>query len=100
MSIFEIGMLVCFGASWPFALYKTWKAKCCRGKSMRFLWLILIGYICGIVHKVLYSFDLVIFLYVLNGLLVLADLILSYRYRTGARAAGFDCDNNCPGECQ
>ena len=28
MSIFEAGMMVCFGASWPIAAYKTYKAKC------------------------------------------------------------------------
>ena len=27
MSIFEAGMIFCFGASWPFALYKTFKTK-------------------------------------------------------------------------
>ena len=27
MSIFEAGMMICFGASWPIAVYKTYKAK-------------------------------------------------------------------------
>ena len=81
MSIFEIGMLICFGASWPFSVHKTWKSKTCEGKSMVFLWLVLIGYACGVTHKILYSMDLVILLYILNGLLVLADLCLCYRYR-------------------
>ena len=41
MSIFEAGMMVCFGASWPIAAYKTYKAKCVDGKSLRFSSLIL-----------------------------------------------------------
>ncbi|MCE5315542.1 MAG: hypothetical protein ABFD49_09605 [Armatimonadota bacterium] len=81
MSIFEIGMLICFGASWPFSLYKTWKTKCSQSKSFIFLWLIIIGYFCGVMHKILYHYDPVIWLYVLNMLLVSSDLALSYRYR-------------------
>jgi hypothetical protein len=81
VSVFEIGMLVCFGASWPFALYKTWKTKDSRGKSLRFLSLVFIGYLSGILHKLFFSRDAVIALYALNGSLVLADLVLCYRYR-------------------
>jgi len=80
-SPFEIGMLVCFGASWPFQVYKTWKTKSVQGKSLVFLWLVYLGYLSGIVHKLLFSRDFVIALYALNAALVLADLLLSYRYR-------------------
>jgi len=45
------------------------------------LWLVFIGYLCGITHKILYSRDFVIALYVFNGLMVSADIVLSYRYR-------------------
>ena len=31
MSIFEAGMMVCFGASWPIAALKTYKCKCVLG---------------------------------------------------------------------
>lgn len=80
MSIFEAGMLVCFGTSWPFSVYKTWKTKSCKGKSLIFLSLVFIGYLCGITHKLLYSRDFVILLYLLNGALVLTDLILCRIY--------------------
>ena len=53
-SIFEILMLVCFGASWPFALIKTYKTKVVKGTSRLFLSLIFIGYLCGILHKIFY----------------------------------------------
>ena len=68
MSIFEIIMLVCFGASWPFALYKTYKTKQVKGKSLRFLFLVIIGYFAGILHKIFYHYDIVIFLYFINML--------------------------------
>jgi len=81
MSFFEILMLVCFGASWPFAVAKTYKTKNVKGKSSLFLALVIMGYIFGIIHKILYSFDFVIILYVFNGLMVLLDLILYFKYK-------------------
>ena len=45
MSIFEAGMMVCFGVSWPIAALKTYKCKCVHGKSIHFSMLILLGYI-------------------------------------------------------
>jgi hypothetical protein len=80
MSLFEMGMLLCFGASWPFSVYKTWKAKTNKGKSLIFLWLVLIGYGCGIAHKILYSRDFVIAFYVVNATLVLVDIVLCTTY--------------------
>lgn len=81
MSIYEAGMLICFGASWPFAVAKTYRTKNVQGQSCRFLILIIIGYFFGIIHKILFNFDLVIFLYLFNALLVSTDLFLYYRYR-------------------
>lgn len=80
MSIFEAGMLLCFGASWPFSVYKTWKSKTSQGKSLVFLYLVIVGYVCGIAHKLLYSRDIVIVFYMVNMLMVLTDLILCSVY--------------------
>ena len=38
------------------------------------------GYACGIIHKLLYSMDWIILLYVLNMILVSIDLTLYFRY--------------------
>jgi hypothetical protein len=84
LSIFEILMLVCFGASWPFAVAKTYKTKNVKGKSIIFLSLVVIGYICGVAHKLIYHPDLVVWLYVLNGVMVSADIALWFRYRKNA----------------
>jgi len=81
MSIFEAGMLVCFGASWPAAVVKTYRTKNVKGKSRLFLWLVIIGYAFGMIHKIIYDYDLVLYLYVLNLLLVACDLVLVYKYR-------------------
>ena len=79
MSLFEAIMLICFGAAWPFSIYKSWKSRACAGKSIIFLYIVLIGYVAGIIHKVLHSQDWIIALYSLNGLMVLVDIVLYYR---------------------
>lgn len=80
-SYYEILMLLCFGISWPVAVIKTYTTKSVKGKSFLFLFLILLGYIFGIIHKIIYSLDYVIWLYIINGLLVLADMALWFMYR-------------------
>lgn len=80
MSPFEIAMLVCFGFSWPFNLWKTFSTKSAKGKSFMFLGLVFIGYISGCIHKIYYNYDKVIFLYALNGLMVFADMALAGIY--------------------
>lgn len=80
MSIFEITMLVCFGASWPFAIAKTIRVKNPAGKSFLFMTLVIIGYAAGCLHKVFFHYDHVFWLYVLNGLLVSFDMAMSYYY--------------------
>lgn len=80
-SVFEMVMLVCFGSSWPFAIRKTYKAKSVKGKSLLFLSLIFLGYIAGIVHKLVYSMDVVLALYVFNGILVGTEIALYLMYK-------------------
>ncbi|QWR76309.1 hypothetical protein [Candidatus Magnetomonas plexicatena] len=79
MSIFEIIMLICFGAAWPCSIYKSCKAGKNDGKSILFLIIVFIGYISGFIHKLFYNFDYVIYLYVLNGAMVLIDILLYVR---------------------
>jgi hypothetical protein len=79
MSIFEIIMLLCFGLAWPFSIYKSWKTRAVGSKSLIFLIALLIGYIAGIMHKLFFSFDGVIFLYGINGTMVAIDIGLYIR---------------------
>jgi hypothetical protein len=79
MSIFEIGMLLCFGAAWPLNIYKSLKSRTAAGRSILFQWAIIIGYICGIIHKILYSNNIVLYLYILNLLMVSFDTVLYFR---------------------
>ncbi|MCX7615396.1 MAG: hypothetical protein N2Z65_06545 [Clostridiales bacterium] len=81
MSIFEAGMLICFGAAWPTNILKTVRSKSTKGKSLLFLVIVIMGYICGIIHKILYSRDIVLALYIINICMVLTDLTLSLYYK-------------------
>ncbi len=81
MSVFEIGMLVCFGFAWPTAIYKSIKSKSIEGKSQLFLYIVFIGYLFGILHKIFFNLDFVIVLYIINALMVFTDLMLYYHNR-------------------
>ena len=93
--ILEIIMIVSFGASWPMNVMKSYKARTAKGKSLAFLCLILFGYVAGIASKFMneaYMADFsqkwyVLFFYVLNFLMVFADLLMYVRnYRLDQRA--------------
>ncbi|MEF9989693.1 MAG: hypothetical protein RSA86_02025 [Christensenellaceae bacterium] len=79
MSIFEIIMLCCFGAAWPASIYRSYTSRSTKGKSLVFLIVILIGYVAGMLHKLYFAFDFVIYLYALNFIMVLIDLMLYFR---------------------
>ena len=79
MSIFEIIMLLCFGLAWPLSIYKSYKSRTTKGKSLFFLYVVLAGYVAGVLHKIFYHMDGVIVFYIINLLLVIADTVLFYR---------------------
>lgn len=81
MSVFEIGMLACFGAAWPMNIIKSWRSRTAAGRSVTFQWAILVGYVCGITHKLLYNNDVVLYLYIVNFVMVAVDTVLYYRNR-------------------
>ena len=85
--IFEIIMVVSFGASWPFNVIKSYKARTAKGKSLLFLCLVFFGYIAGITSKFVNEAYMnafaskwyVLVFYILNFLMVGADLVLYIR---------------------
>ena len=89
-------MLLCFGASWPFNVIKSYKARTAKGKSPTFLILIIIGYIVGICSKFANAAYMaqfgekwyVLFFYALNLVMVSADLVLYIRNKHLDKKAG------------
>ena len=78
-SIFEAIMLLCFGAAWPFSIYRSYTSRSNKGKSLLFLLVVFVGYMSGVLHKIVYQMDIVIILYSLNLILVGTDILLYLR---------------------
>lgn len=85
--ILEIAMIVAFGFSWPNNIITTYKNKSTKGKSLAFLLLIDTGYVCGIIGKLLSGNIVwyVLFFYIINFIMVTADLVLYFYYRNKER---------------
>ena len=87
--ILEVIMIVSFGFSWPLNVIKSYKARTTKGKSLAFLLLIFFGYIAGITSKFVnesYMASIsekwyVLFFYILNFIMVGADLVMYIRNR-------------------
>ena len=87
--LLEVTMIVSFGCSWPLNVIKYYKARTTKGKSLGFLLLIFFGYIAGIISKFVNEAYManfaekwyVLFFYVLNFVMVGADLVLYIRNR-------------------
>ena len=90
--ILEVLMIVSFGASWPFNVMKSYKARTTKGKSLTFLCLIFFGYIAGVIMKAIkisiaanlagiaaFIAWLALGVYILNLLMVGTDLALYFR---------------------
>ena len=78
--VFEMIMLICFGASWPFNIAKSLRSRTARGKSMVFEWFIIAGYLCGLAGKILSgNITYVAAFYVLDIAMVSTDLALTIR---------------------
>ena len=85
--LLEITMIVSFGISWPVNVVKSYKSRTTKGKSLLFLCLIFFGYVAGIASKLVNTVYMdniaqkwyVLFFYVLNFLMVGADIVLYFR---------------------
>ena len=79
MQIFEFIMLACFGLSWPISVYKSIKSKSTQGKSIVFISAIIIGYISGIIGKIVnLQLTYVLIIYCFNLIVVSVDLVLFF----------------------
>ena len=81
--ICEFFMLFAFGFSWPFAIARTYRAKRVAGKSPMFMIIVLLGYVGGILARLLdanASNDWLAIVYVIDMALVSTDLTLYLYY--------------------
>lgn len=80
-AVFESIMLICFGLAWPASIFKSYRSRTNRGKSIFFLYIILFGYANGILFQAL-SFSAsskILILFFINSALVAIDILIYYR---------------------
>ena len=77
--ILETVMLICFGFSWPMNLIKNIKAKTAKSMSLKFILLIILGYIAGICAKLIsHQYNYVLAVYFLNLAIVSVNLVVYF----------------------
>ena len=97
--IFEVIMLLCFAAAWPANILKAYRARTAVGTSLPFMLIIEVGYVCGMLNKVVNDevfidgvFNYVLAFYILDFCLVLIGVILYFRNRAIVRAGRADAE--------
>ena len=95
--IFEVGMLLCFAAAWPANIYKAYRARTTLGTSLPFMVIVEIGYVCGMLNKVVNDevfvegvFNYVMAFYIFDFVLVLIGIIVYFRNMAIDKAKGRD----------
>lgn len=78
ISIYELFFFILVACAWPISIWRMIKNKSTKGKSLLFSCIILLGYVFGIAHKLIYDLDFVIYVYILNVVLVSADIIVFF----------------------
>lgn len=87
--IFEIEMLLCFAAAWPFNIVRSWRARTAVGTSPWFMIVIEIGYLCGMANKIVNNdVNYVFAFYVFDFILVLIGLFIFGRNKAIDKAKG------------
>ena len=78
--IFEAGMLICFGFSWPLNVIKAFKARTAQGCCLQFIIVSFPGYVAGLAAKFVHTqINYVLAVYFLNLVIVTANLAVYFR---------------------
>ena len=88
VNLLEALMIICFGLSWPVSIYKSYTSRTAKGKSLFFEVFIWIGYVFGIIRKIIeissgethpFLFYLAFAFYILNIIEITIDILLYFR---------------------
>ena len=85
--LLEALTIFCFGLSWPISIRKSYISRTAKGKSLFFEVFLLIGYMFGIIRKIIqtaggssgFIFFLSFFFYILNFVEISIDVALYFR---------------------
>lgn len=90
--VFEFIMLVCFGLSWPVSVYKSATSKSTQGKSIIFIIAVIVGYVSGIIGKIINNqLSYVLIMYCVNLMVVSVDLVLYFINKRRERGERIQC---------
>lgn len=94
--IFEAIMVICFGLSWPISIMKSVRSRTAKGKSILFMCLILVGYVFGIVSKIMMDKLTYVFIfYVINFFMVFTDICIYFRNSKLDKQRDMECRAVC-----
>lgn len=90
IDLLEALMIICFGLSWPISIYRSYKSRTAKGKSLLFEVFVWIGYVFGITRKFIqysdasgtglsFLFYMGWIFYVLNIIEITVDIALYFR---------------------
>lgn len=88
IDLLEALMIICFGMSWPISIYRSYKSRTAKGKSLLFEVFVWIGYIFGITRKFMqyasgtglsFLFYMGWVFYMLNIIEITIDICLYFR---------------------
>lgn len=75
----EALMLICFGLSWPISVIKNIKSRTAKNMSLRFILLIIFGYISGIIAKIYTgAINYVLIVYFINLIAVSMNVVVYF----------------------
>ncbi|MDR2368949.1 MAG: hypothetical protein LBF58_12745 [Deltaproteobacteria bacterium] len=75
-------MLVTFGFAWPANILNSLRVKSSRGRTPVFLFIVNLGYVFGVLAKVVnHNVNYVVIFYLINMAMVSFDTYLYFRYR-------------------
>ena len=82
--ILEFAMLFAFGFSWPFNITKSWRSRTAKGKSVLFEYVVIFGYLVGLLGKFITMhrtgvLPYATWFYIADIAMVLIDVVLYYR---------------------
>ncbi len=82
--LLEAIMVISFGLSWPMSVIKAFRSRTAKGKSLFFTFFIGIGYVAGVIWKIIEfantgTFKYPAVFYVINLIMVTIDIILYFR---------------------
>ncbi len=90
IDLLEALMIICFGISWPISIYRSYKSRTAKGKSLFFEVFVWIGYVFGITRKFIqygaaaghdlgFLFYMGWVFYVINIIEITIDIMLYFR---------------------